>query len=73
MKLVKIAVVAVSFVGTLACAQTPSESGGGPASQTPAMQNMQSEKHESRREFKGAEDPNACVGPVSFCRPYFGS
>ncbi|MGF6771909.1 hypothetical protein P3T18_004396 [Paraburkholderia sp. GAS199] len=73
MKYMKTAVVVVSFVSGLACAQTPAQSSSERAAQAQGSQGMQMDKHDARRDGRSYADPQSCVGPISFCRLYFGS
>jgi hypothetical protein len=73
MKLMRGMIVASSLAWSLASAQTQSHSVSGPASQTQTDQITQNERREVRDDLKSNRKADTCVGPVSFCRPYFGS
>ncbi|MEY8169346.1 hypothetical protein [Burkholderia multivorans] len=67
MKPLHLAVVALSLAAAVAHAQ--------PAPADVPQQATRAESATGRvdRSQSNPEDPNACVGPVSFCNVYFGS
>ncbi|AHI67672.1 hypothetical protein [Burkholderia thailandensis] len=72
MKSLQIAVLALSLSAVMAAAHAhtaAADAGRQPASRTEAVQSAGRvpAAHQDR------QDPNACVGPVSFCNIYFGS
>lgn len=74
MKSLQIAVVALSLSAVMAAAHAQpaaaaADAGRQPANRTEAVQaaGRVPAAHQDR------QDPNACVGPVSFCNIYFGS
>ncbi|AOI59947.1 hypothetical protein WS98_15185 [Burkholderia territorii] len=70
MKPLHLALVALSFTAAVAHAQTaPADVAQQPANRAEAVQAAgRVDRAQSKQ-----EDPNACVGPVSFCNVYFGS
>ncbi|KVV48052.1 hypothetical protein WK81_03135 [Burkholderia ubonensis] len=70
MKSLHLALVALSLTAAVAYAQpTPVEQARQQANRAEAVQAAgRVDQAKSKK-----EDPNACVGPVSFCNVYFGS
>ncbi|QTD94115.1 hypothetical protein [Burkholderia anthina] len=70
MKPLHLALVALSLTAAVAHAQpAPAELAQQQANRTEAVQAAgRVDRAQSKQ-----EDPNACVGPVSFCNIYFGS
>ncbi|KAB0642325.1 hypothetical protein [Burkholderia latens] len=70
MKPLHLAVVALSLTAAVAHAQpAPADVAQQPANRAEAAHPaVRVERSQSTQ-----EDPNACVGPVSFCNVYFGS
>ncbi|KVC82541.1 hypothetical protein [Burkholderia ubonensis] len=70
MKSLHLALVALSLTAAVAHAQpAPAEQARQQANRAEAVQAAgRADQAKSKK-----EDPNACVGPVSFCNVYFGS
>ena len=70
MKPLHLALVVLSLTAAVAHAQSaPANDAQQPANRTEAVQaSGRVDRAQSKQ-----EDPNACVGPVSFCNVYFGS
>ena len=70
MKPLYLAVVALSLTAAVAHAQpAPADGAQQPANRAETVEAAgRVDRTQSRQ-----EDPNACVGPVSFCNVYFGS
>ncbi|RQR46855.1 MULTISPECIES: hypothetical protein [unclassified Burkholderia] len=70
MKPLHLALVALSLTAAVAHAQSaPANDAQQPANRAEAVQaSGRVDRAQSKQ-----EDPNACVGPVSFCNVYFGS
>ncbi|WGS46362.1 hypothetical protein LFL97_35645 [Burkholderia sp. JSH-S8] len=70
MKPLHLALVALSLTAAVAHAQpAPAEQARQQATRADAVQAAGRADHAQSKK----EDPNACVGPVSFCNVYFGS
>ncbi|AOJ15795.1 hypothetical protein [Burkholderia vietnamiensis] len=70
MKPLYLAVVALSLTAAVAHAQpAPADGAQQPANRA---ETIEAAGRVDRAQSK-QEDPNACVGPVSFCNVYFGS
>ncbi|AOJ83437.1 hypothetical protein WT60_26235 [Burkholderia sp. MSMB617WGS] len=70
MKSLQIAVVALSLSAVMAAAHAqPADAGRQPANRTEAVQAA----GRVPAAHQDGQEPNACVGPVSFCNIYFGS
>ncbi|WP_175983476.1 hypothetical protein [Burkholderia vietnamiensis] len=70
MKPLYLAVVALSLTAAVAHAQpAPADGAQKPANRA---ETVEAAGRVDRTQSK-QEDPNACVGPVSFCNVYFGS
>ncbi|MGF6771866.1 hypothetical protein P3T18_004353 [Paraburkholderia sp. GAS199] len=76
MKLIKPGLLACllvsTLVSTLGYAQTSSQPAGQTASPSSSGQIDQAGKHHRFRTTNTDQDPDTCVGPVSFCTPFFG-
>lgn len=70
MKPLYLAVVALSLTAAVAHAQpAPADGAQQPANRAETIEAAGRVDHAQSKQ----EDPNACVGPVSFCNVYFGS
>ena len=72
MKVVKKVLFACLFASTCGYAQTSSQTIGQAPSPSTVDQVEHGGKHHRFRTANADQDPGTCVGPASFCTPYFG-
>jgi hypothetical protein len=73
MKLLTAVIGTCALVSSVAFAQTPPQPSAGTSAPPDAARSAQNAQQRSLHDWRSPRTPDSCVGPASFCTPYFGN